>query len=623
MRRLVVPVVALAIAVPLFIASHDPYRAAATGSANADIRLSRVGLNQPDGPQSRHLRTVAPGLSRISGWISAVGASVAAADFNNDGVDEACVTDPRDDTARLMHIPGAPGHFTEVTLTPPASPAPSAPMGCVPFDADEDGDQDVLVYYWGRSPVLFMNVGGRWQPTELVTPAEIWNTTVVNVADVDGDGHLDIVVGNYFPDGARVLDPKATIDSRMQMQDSMSLARNGGTNRLFLLTPRGRDLAPAAKDQSDALPADSARSWTLALGFQDLTRDGLPELYVANDFGPDQLLVNHSTPGNARFVEVRAKRTATAAKSSVLGRDSFKGMGVTFLHPGGAPDASIAVSNITSAFGLQESNFLFSPQNDVAATLNEGVAPYVDRAVALGMGRSGWSWDIKAVDLNNRGAEELVQATGFVAGTRATGHGWATLQELAMSNDGLLHRPGAWMYVRPGDDLSGHEPNRLWCRQPDGTFQDCAPIAGFADTTVTRGFAVLDVNRDGRADLLQANQWEQSSVWLNTTPDAASSVWLRLVVPASTATGTRPAVGASVTATTQGTPTQYRQLFPANGHAGVSSAEINIGLAGATQTTLSIEWRDPSGHLHTATVTVPQGHYQLLLTNEGTIKELR
>ncbi len=50
------------------------------------------------------------------------------------------------------------------------------------------------------------------------------------------------------------------------------------------------------------MPATSFRidgeyGWTLAIGAADLDRDGLSDLYIANDFGPDQLLWNRSTTG--------------------------------------------------------------------------------------------------------------------------------------------------------------------------------------------------------------------------------------------------------------------------------------------------------------------------------------
>ena len=39
---------------------------------------------------------------------------------------------------------------------------------------------------------------------------ERWFTNVANIADLDGDGHADLIIANYFKDGAHILNPNAT-----------------------------------------------------------------------------------------------------------------------------------------------------------------------------------------------------------------------------------------------------------------------------------------------------------------------------------------------------------------------------------------------------------------------------
>src|SRR5436305_1587410 len=99
-------------------------------------------------------------MERISGWVSAVGAAVALNDLDGDGLsNDVCYVDPRTDQVILAPVPGTPARYQpfELDRSPlPFDAATMAPMGCLPGDFNEDGLIDILVYYWGRAPVIFL-----------------------------------------------------------------------------------------------------------------------------------------------------------------------------------------------------------------------------------------------------------------------------------------------------------------------------------------------------------------------------------------------------------------------------------------------------------------------------------
>ncbi|MEU4249091.1 CRTAC1 family protein [Amycolatopsis sp. NPDC026612] len=608
---------------------------ARTGLA-AQFRFDQHPVSPADRPDDRHIRTTAPAYDKISGWVSSVGAGVGL--FAADGGSlshDICLVDPRTDTVTVRPAPTTGARYQPFTLTPAGLPYASsvAPMGCLPVDLNEDGWQDVVVYYWGRSPVEFLRSPGgppsasAFRPRELVTPPQVWNTNASTVADFDGDGHLDLFFGNYFPDGARVLDPTAH-QRELVMTDSLSAGYNGGSHHIYRFGSAGSGPEPDARfvEATDAFAVTGKTGWTLAAGAQDLDGDGFPELYVANDFGPDQLLVNESTPGHIHFREAGGVRHPLTPKSKVVGNDSFKGMGVAFtdLNHDGVPD--ILVDNITEPYALQESNFAFLSEGN-PAELHGGTARFDDHSEELGLSRSGWSWDVKAADFDNSGSVQVMQATGFVRGTT---NRWPQLQEAAMSNDLILAHPSLWPQIGPGDDLSGHDRNTFFVRDSGGRFTDLAEDIGVGTDAVSRSFAVGDVDGDGRLDFVVANQWTQSTFYANAAPAPGKFLGLRLRQPAEAggctagASGpTRPAVGAAATVTLPDGTKATQQLYPANGHNGVNAPDLHFGLGrtDAASLPVSVSWRDACGGGHSATMTLTPGWHQIRLDSDGTTRE--
>lgn len=614
-----------------------------------NIHFSNMALPEVPGPPLRSFRKVNPSLQHIAAWISSVGAAVALNDLDGDGLpNDVCYVDPRTDQVIVAPVPGTPQRYRPFTLDAGAAlynQSMMAPMGCLPGQIDESGAMDLIVYYWGRTPIAFLGkkiegtnnqplAASDYVPQEVVPGGERWYTNAATLADLDGDGHLDLVVGNYFKDGARILDASAATTE--EMQHSMTRAYNGGGVRVLHWEGATSGANPSVnfKVIEGAIEGNQdgnvSHGWVLAVGTADLDGDLLPEIYLAHDFGPDRLLYNKSRPGEFHFVPVHGTKTFTKPSSKVLGRDGFKGMGVDFGDLNGDRVPDILVSNITDEYALEESNFVFLSTGDTGA-MRQGRAPYTDQSESLGLSRSGWAWDIKLADLTNSGKLEVLQATGFAKGAV---NRWPELHELAMGNDQLIQHPASWFRFTPGDCcLSCRNHNPFFILAKDGRYYDIASELGLDVPQMSRGIATADVDGDGRVDIAIANQYEQSYFLQNQSTAVGDFLGLHLKLPLGAAeplgtqvwrghradaTPSRPAIGATAEVFLPNGQSLTAQVDGGNGHSGKRSPDLHFGLGSAysqgMKIRVALSWRDQYGAVRRQTLEFEgPGWYTVLL----------
>ncbi len=607
------------------------------------FNFKAVKLPELTGYRQKSTRAVNRSLERLSAWVSSVGAAVALNDLDADGLaNDLCYVDPRIDEVIVAPAASSPPRYAPFALSAwqaQQQGASVAPMGCLPGDYNEDGLMDILVYYWGRTPLIFLQKeasggggGGTghglsresYEVVELVSGEERWYTNAATLADLDGDGHTDIIIGNYFQDGARILD--ANTDVPAQMHDAKAKSFNGGRNRLLRwITATGGD-HPGVRfeDVKGVLDDEVARGWTLAVGAADLDGDLLPEIYFANDFGPDRLLYNLSSPGNLRFKLLEGKRGLWTPASCVLGSDSFKGMGVDFADVNGDGYPDIYVSNITSPFGLQESHFLWLSTGETGL-MKQGIAPYRQASEELGLSRSGWGWDCRLDDFNNDGVLEAIQAVGFIKGKV---NRWPELQSLGTANSQMMQDTRFWPGFRLGDDLSGDESNAFFAVGSDGQYHNIGSLVGFTTPTVSRGIAIADVDGDGRLDFAIANQWGPSYFYHNESENVGAFLGLHVmyalqasgleIMPGHPVPSTRgrPAIGATVRVHLPQGKLLSAQVDGGSGHSGKRSPELHFGLgklAPDSRLQVDIKWRTLAGGIQQKTVYLAPGWHTILL----------
>jgi hypothetical protein len=157
------------------------------------------------------------------------------------------------------------------------------------------------------------------------------------------------------------------------------------------------------------------RRFTLAAAWEDYDNDGDQDLYVANDFGRNNLYRNDG----GRFVDV-------AAEAGV--EDVGPGMSVAWGDYNGDGLVDLYVSNMFSSAGgriTTQSQFMQDADATTRAMvsrfargsslyLNQGDGRFRDVTLAAGVNVGRWAWSSNFVDLNNDGREDLVVANGFI-----------------------------------------------------------------------------------------------------------------------------------------------------------------------------------------------------------------
>jgi hypothetical protein len=471
-----------------------------------------------------HTKVVLGGaFTNIMPWLSSVGAAAAAADYDNDGFPDLYVVNSgHGDRNHLFHNRGN-GTFEDVTDTAGVG-CTNVNGGCMHAiwgDVNNDGYLDLYVVKWGEPNTLYLNRGdGTFTNVSHQAGVDYWGyANAATFLDYDRDGLLDILVCNYFAE--EVKDPRTgkmvrndlwhPVTTRV-MHETFTHARNGGHKVLY------RNRGDGTFEDVTEKVGINTTFWTLAVGAGDLNNDGWPDLYVANDFGPDEVYLNTGAtecpPQFRRMVDPRGHPG--------IGNDWWKGMNVDMADVNNDGYLDIYVSNVFERrYKTDEGNMLWL---NCADTQCPGGRGFRNIAKTSGTMDGGWGWGCKFADFNNDGLLDLYAVNGFVTGSPDRNY-WYQIQEMVTQTKNQTADAADWPVM--GDrDLSGYDHKRLFMQIHASTaagapreprFKEMAASAGLLDTHNGRAIALADFNLDGALDMYVANQGGPSCYYVNTT----------------------------------------------------------------------------------------------------------
>lgn len=318
---------------------------------------------------------------------------LAIGDVNGDGLEDLYICRPGGLPNRL-YVQNADGTATDVSSQSGVDWNDYSPSALF-VDLDNDGDQDLVVAAsWG---IVFMANDGLGRFTKQSAVAVMAATMSLAAADYDADGDLDVYV---CVTGGRDKPPLPYHDANNGSPNLM--LRNDGQWRFTDVTEEvGLD--------------ENNRRFTQAASWEDYDRDGDLDLYVANDYGRNNLYQNDR--GHFRDVAARAGVEDIAAGMSVDWGD-YNGDGLMDLY----------VSNMFSSAGNRvtyQRKFKPGESNDLKSQFqrhargnslfeNAGDGTFRDVSVEAGVTLGRWAWGSNFLDINNDGREDLFVANGYV-----------------------------------------------------------------------------------------------------------------------------------------------------------------------------------------------------------------
>jgi hypothetical protein len=495
--------------------------------------------------------------------------SLNVVDFNHDGFMDVFVinNDPAVPN-RLFRNDGGKG-FTdvaaEVGLDDTNAHAPPAVAAW--FDINQDGLVDVLLGRYGCFSVYLQTPDGTFvDHTQQLLPNYCAFPRALAVADLNRDGWPDVYVGNFH--SKKYLEQGHGFTPFEPLFNPEDIHQKGARNDILFGGPHGFSVYEVEAHRPFG-------DHTQSVGLSDVNNDGWTDVVVTNDYTFDALYLNRDGITYQDVTEQSLPRHL----------HGFSGMNVDFVDITQNGRLDLFISNGYTPPSSRKDNLLWVRKDDTTTRFEKQSAQF-------GIDRCGWAWSAKFGDFDNDGLLDLVVGNGRVRGPKATDP--QSARSFAYARNEIRSSPvplrEAMRQSLPSFDrfhLFSFQRSCLFWQQ-NGRFYDVAPVSGITDTENGRSMALIDVDNNGKLDIVIANHGGPLLLYKNVTQTQGNWIGIDLVGPQ----GWRVPFGAKVTLIRSDGQPIIREVYPTNGHLAQTDPRLHFGLGDKTADSLIVTWPD-------------------------------
>jgi hypothetical protein len=540
------------------------------------------------------------------------GGGVAIGDINNDGLSDVFVTSNLEKNRLYLNK----GNFRFEDITDKAGVGGKQAWSTGVTLADINGDGFIDIYVCnsgnikgdGRENELFIN-NGNLTFTEKAADFGLNDrgfSTHAAFFDYDRDGDLDVyLLNNSF-----------TPIGRLGYQNLRNQRDNLGGDKLFR-----NDNGKWFTDVSGyAGIYGSLIGFGLGITIGDINNDNWPDIYISNDFHErDYLYVNQKNGTYKEMLEDcfgHISLSSMGADIADINNDGNLDIFVTDMLPG--DDHHLKMTSTYEGHDLQKlklsQGYYYQYMRNMLH-LNNGDETFSEIGQLAGVHATDWSWGALIFDMDNDGLKDIFVANGI--NRDLTDQDYISFLGDAGNIEMLMEKKQfnfqEFISIIPSRPI----PNYAFRNSGNLQFTNTAQQWGLGEPGFSNGSAYGDLDNDGDLDLIVNNVNSPLSVFRNTSIEKDSTNYIRVKLKGSA--GNINGIGTKVYVHTN-KGTQYLQQMPNRGFQSSVDHVLVFGLGKQSQIdSLEVIWPDDQKQV----LTQVKANQELVLEHKTADKQFK